>query len=196
MGGGEVRLRGGVREREGAWGFYEGSRGKGTCACARKHATTHTHTHTINRAHLKTSPCSWHAAHLDVHWFEKAQTPNEAFCHATPPEPSLVCPSAEQLWCVAGRLDVHVHVGLPSAPQRARLIESMLSNTACDETIDVAAIVAATDGFSLSQLSALHREAAMAALREDMYAASVNARHFDEALAQFQCKSRQCRRAA
>ena len=101
-----------------------------------------------------------------------------------------------------GRLDVHVAVELPDEAQRARLLAQMLAHTPiASEGPGVAEAAAGGEGegdaearratiqwlatkskgWSLAQLSALCREAAMAALRESIGARSVGARHFESA---------------
>jgi transitional endoplasmic reticulum ATPase len=82
------------------------------------------------------------------------------------------------------RLDVHIRIEAPDAAQRAALLRRMLASTPTsldDGAID--ALAQATAGFSLAQLSALCREAAMCALREDLDSAHVRAAHFDKARA-------------
>ena len=107
-----------------------------------------------------------------------------------------------------GRLDIHVHVPRPDAPQRAVLLRHMLERTpvywqeqeeAPEEPTD-ASDVSDADGpgadggrvalawlversafYTLAQLSALCREAAMAALREDLSAGRVLRSHFESA---------------
>ena len=103
-----------------------------------------------------------------------------------------------------GRLDVHVAIGPPDAAHRAQLLRRMLSQTpvawasdssssadgtgsAADTEGDVSlpALVQLSAGFSLAQLSALCREAAMEALREQGLKAPhvrVRAPHFHSAV--------------
>jgi transitional endoplasmic reticulum ATPase len=50
------------------------------------------------------------------------------------------------------------------------------------KSIDLKDMAKSTDGFSGADLDALCREAAMAALREDVKADEVKAKHFEEAL--------------
>ena len=102
-----------------------------------------------------------------------------------------------------GRLDVHVAIGPPDAAHRAQLLRRMLSQTpvawasdssssadgtgsaAGDEgDVSLPALVQLSAGFSLAQLSALCREAAMEALREHGLKAQhvrVRAPHFHSA---------------
>ena len=94
-----------------------------------------------------------------------------------------------------GRLDVHVHVPPPSDEQRGALIQRMLARTPVQwaaggegsegeggEGVSLRRLVSQTGGCSLAQLSAVCREAGMDALREDVGATRVVARHFDVAL--------------
>jgi SpoVK/Ycf46/Vps4 family AAA+-type ATPase len=103
-----------------------------------------------------------------------------------------------------GRLDVHLHVGLPDAVQRRALLQHQLlastpvawAKAAEHEAAKQAAatdaagagdvslewLVALTEGYSLAQLSALCRKAAMAALRESLDAPRVQMAHFEGAL--------------
>jgi transitional endoplasmic reticulum ATPase len=108
-----------------------------------------------------------------------------------------------------GRLDVHLYVGLPDAVQRRALLQhQLLASTpvawaeaaeheaAEHEAAEQAAatdaagagdvslewLVALTEGYSLAQLSALCRKAAMAALRESLDAPRVQMAHFEGAL--------------
>ena len=92
-----------------------------------------------------------------------------------------------------GRLDVHVHVAKPSAVQRRGLLAHMLKRTPVDwdeasggksgsgGNVSMDVLDQLTDGFNLAQLSAICREAAMTALREDIEATKVRAHHFDAA---------------
>ena len=105
-----------------------------------------------------------------------------------------------------GRLDVHIRVDSPDGPQRERLLEEMLARTPVQwtprsdaedgeaEVVEAAGgaaraerglawLAARSDGYSLAQLSALCREAAMSALREDLDAPAVRTRHFEQAAA-------------
>ena len=103
-----------------------------------------------------------------------------------------------------GRLDVHLYVGLPDAVQRRALLQHQLlastpvawAKAAEHEAAEQAAamdaagagdvslewLVALTEGYSLAQLSALCRKAAMAALRESLDAPRVQMAHFEGAL--------------
>ena len=100
-------------------------------------------------------------------------------------DPSLLRP---------GRLDVHIPVDAPDAAQREALLAHMLARTPLEwggvEGEDDAArrdglakLAEQSEGYSLAQLSALCREAAMDALREDLGAATVGARHLERAAA-------------
>ncbi|KAL1527942.1 hypothetical protein AB1Y20_009313 [Prymnesium parvum] len=88
-----------------------------------------------------------------------------------------------------GRLDVHIAIAAPDSVQRLKLLERMLSGSPVDDSqVDLQALAARTEGFSLAQLSALCREAGMCALREDLYGASIGSRHIDAAMATVQLR--------
>ena len=60
----------------------------------------------------------------------------------------------------------------------------MLARSPVDaEQVSLPQLAARTAGFSLAQLSALCREAAMCALREDLDCAAIGSRHVDAAMA-------------
>ena len=83
-----------------------------------------------------------------------------------------------------GRLDVHVGVAVPDEAQRLALLRQMLARSPVDaEQVSLPQLAARTAGFSLAQLSALCREAAMCALREDLDCAAIGSRHVDAAMA-------------
>ena len=74
-----------------------------------------------------------------------------------------------------GRLDVHIGIEPPTRAQRRALLGQMLADTPLSADVDVDALAASSEGFSLAQLSATCREAAMCALRSGD--ASVSAHH-------------------
>ena len=88
-----------------------------------------------------------------------------------------------------GRLDVHVQLRHPDEEQRARLLASMLASTPVQwgeaggeaEDASLAWLAQLSSGYSVAQLSALCREAAMGALRESLSAGTVRKRHFAHA---------------
>jgi SpoVK/Ycf46/Vps4 family AAA+-type ATPase len=96
-----------------------------------------------------------------------------------------------------GRLDVHVHVQRPGSAQRERLLARMLARMpvameqlvpsteagTAEQTVSLGWLAERTAGYTLAQLSAMCREAAMGALREGMGAERVEKRHFEMALA-------------
>ena len=82
-----------------------------------------------------------------------------------------------------GRLDVHVAIAPPDTPQRLALLEQMLRHSPVDGgEVSLPELAARTAGFSLAQLAALCREAAMCALREDLGCAAIGRRHFEAAV--------------
>ena len=69
-----------------------------------------------------------------------------------------------------------------SAPPPARVASSGdAASLAAEGDVSLEWLVELSDGFTLAQLSALGREAAMAALRESLEAPRVLARHFEAA---------------
>ena len=83
-----------------------------------------------------------------------------------------------------GRLDMHVAVCVPDEAQRLALLGQMLSRSPVDaQQVSLPQLAGRTAGFSLAQISALCREAAMCALREDLECATIGSRHIDAAVA-------------
>ena len=93
-----------------------------------------------------------------------------------------VCTSPSQLDPAIlrpGRLDVHVPVRPPASAERREILRAMLAATPVDwDQVSLEELAAATEGFSLAQLSSLCREAAMCALREELACSVVQSRHF------------------
>ena len=120
---------------------------------------------------------------------------------STPPTPSEPAPRVVLLGAAReighldpsilrpGRLDVHVRIDHPDGGQRKRLLEQMLRRTPVEwdegdaPPRGVERLAERTDGYSVAQLSALCREAAMGALRESLDATAVSVRHFERAAA-------------
>lgn len=91
-----------------------------------------------------------------------------------------------------GRLDVHLSVGAPDDSQRGHLLEHLLARTPVDwaasdggasDGVSLAWLAQRSAGFTLAQLSALTREAAMNALRESIDVERVRFAHFEKAAA-------------
>jgi SpoVK/Ycf46/Vps4 family AAA+-type ATPase len=85
-----------------------------------------------------------------------------------------------------GRLGLQLHVGLPDEDARASILSVHVSRvpTAADvDVVELARDGGPTDGMSGAELAAVVREAALAAMEEDVDAADVVcARHFAAAL--------------
>jgi ATP-dependent 26S proteasome regulatory subunit len=71
----------------------------------------------------------------------------------------------------AGRLEVHLHLGLPE--REARRAFFGITDVPFADDIDIDTLVGATDGMSFADLSGLLREAALQALRRDSTAIDV-----------------------
>ena len=82
----------------------------------------------------------------------------------------------------AGRIDVRVAVGAPSAAQRERLLRRRLARTPLAADVSIAKLAERTAGLTLAELGAICREAPMAALREDIASKEVPWRHFEAVL--------------
>lgn len=78
-----------------------------------------------------------------------------------------------------GRFDRKVHIALPYFKDRVDILNIYLKKIKVDDTLDVAKIACATDGFSGAQLAALVNEAAILAIRDR--AKQVTMQHMDEA---------------
>lgn len=85
-----------------------------------------------------------------------------------------------------GRLGVQLYVGLPDEDSRVQILNVHTRGTHIASNFDVCAFArdgGATDGMSGAELAAVVREAALAAMEEDVLNASeVRADHFDKAL--------------
>ena len=82
-----------------------------------------------------------------------------------------------------GRLDAAVYVPPPDEDARLEVLKVHASGMALAEDVDLRFLAGMTEHFSGAELEALCREAALAALREDIDAAAVSARHFAAARA-------------
>jgi transitional endoplasmic reticulum ATPase len=87
-------------------------------------------------------------------------------------DPSLLRP---------GRFDRIIYCPPPEASER-RAILGVHTQDVPLEGVDLDALAARLDGYTGADIGALVREAAMAALREDMESDKVLARHIDEAM--------------
>ncbi len=92
--------------------------------------------------------------------------------------PDLVDPAVLR----PGRLERLVYVGPPDLNTRFEILKVQTKNMPLAEDVDLWKVALATERFSGADLAALVREAAMAALRENISAEKVEMRHFDQAL--------------
>jgi transitional endoplasmic reticulum ATPase len=76
-----------------------------------------------------------------------------------------------------GRLERLVYVPPPDAPARAEILRAAARNVPLASDVDLGALATGLDGFSAADCAALVREAALAAMRESLDAASVTAEH-------------------
>ncbi|PUA33083.1 MAG: AAA family ATPase [Zestosphaera tikiterensis] len=82
-----------------------------------------------------------------------------------------------------GRIEKLVYVPPPDFRTRLEILKVHTRRTPLDVDVDLEELARATEGFSGADLAALVREAALNALREDINASKVKAKHFKEALA-------------
>lgn len=81
----------------------------------------------------------------------------------------------------AGRFEVVIEVSLPDEAERYEILKVCTRKKPL-KGVDLSEIARETEGFSGSDLFALCREAAMVALREDIYSKCIEMRHFLKAL--------------
>ncbi|HUR13767.1 MAG TPA: AAA family ATPase [Mycobacteriales bacterium] len=81
-----------------------------------------------------------------------------------------------------GRLEKLVYVAPPDAVARAAILRAAVKDVPLDESVDLDALGARTEGFSAADCAALVREAALTAMRESMEATTVTAAHVETAL--------------
>ena len=77
-----------------------------------------------------------------------------------------------------GRIDRLVEVGFPDVTARQEVLRAITRRMPLAPDVDVAAVAAATDGWSNADLEGLAREAAMTAMRERIDSPEVTAAHF------------------
>ncbi|MDK2372379.1 MAG: CDC48 family AAA ATPase [Candidatus Korarchaeota archaeon] len=92
--------------------------------------------------------------------------------------PDLVDPAVLR----PGRLERLVYVGPPDLNTRFEILKVLTKEMPLSDDVDLWKIALATERFSGADLAALVREAAMAALREDINVKEVEMRHFEQAL--------------
>ena len=81
-----------------------------------------------------------------------------------------------------GRFGVAICVLEPNRAERGRILRHYSAELPLASDVELDALADRTDGASGAVLEALCREAVMLALREDLHAAAVGARHFEAAL--------------
>jgi transitional endoplasmic reticulum ATPase len=81
-----------------------------------------------------------------------------------------------------GRFDKLLEVPAPDAASREAILRVHTSRMPLDKDVDLKAIAKQTDGYSGADLEALCREAGMVALRENLEASKITAKHFAKAL--------------
>jgi len=80
-----------------------------------------------------------------------------------------------------GRLERLVYVPPPDSDARADILRAAGSTVPLADDVDLAALASTLDGFSSADCAALVREAALAAMRESLDAATVTAKHVEVA---------------
>lgn len=81
-----------------------------------------------------------------------------------------------------GRFDRLLYVGPPNETARQQIFQIQLHNTPCAPDVDCAALAARTPSYTGADITGVCREAALAALEEDIAAQEVQLHHFDIAL--------------
>ncbi|HKD99276.1 MAG TPA: AAA family ATPase [Micromonosporaceae bacterium] len=76
-----------------------------------------------------------------------------------------------------GRLERLIFVPPPDAPARAGILRAAAKSVPLDPAVDLDALAAELDGYSAADCAALIRQAALAAMRESIEAATVTAAH-------------------
>lgn len=82
-----------------------------------------------------------------------------------------------------GRFDRLLHVPPPDAAAREAILKISLRATPLAGDVDLRSLAAAAEGYTGADLTAVCREAGLAALDESLDASEVAARHFESALA-------------
>ena len=81
-----------------------------------------------------------------------------------------------------GRIDRIIYVPLPDTEARKEIIKLHLAKTPLGNDVVLQDLAERTEMFSGAEISAFCREAALAALQEDIESCEVHRRHFDSAL--------------
>ena len=72
---------------------------------------------------------------------------------------------------------LQVAVPLPNAAQRASILFAVANEMQLDQKVDISSIAAATEGWSGAEVASILRDAASAAIRENVDTQLVEARH-------------------
>ena len=80
-----------------------------------------------------------------------------------------------------GRIDRIIYVPLPDTEARKEILKIHLAKTPLGNDVVLQDLAERTEMFSGAEISALCREAALAALQEDIESCEVRRRHFDSA---------------
>lgn len=81
-----------------------------------------------------------------------------------------------------GRIDRIIYIPLPDNETRKEIFNIHLRDTPLDSGVNIDDIIAQTEGYSGAEITAICREAALAALQDDINAVSVKHEHFLQAL--------------
>lgn len=81
-----------------------------------------------------------------------------------------------------GRIDRIIYIPLPDLKTRSEIFSIQLRNTPLAPNCNIDGVVAETEGYSGAEIAAICREAAMAALQEDINITHVSHEHFVKAL--------------
>jgi AAA family ATPase len=81
-----------------------------------------------------------------------------------------------------GRLDRIIYVPLPDWDTREDILKIHLTRTPCGDDVKIEDLGEKTEGYSGAEIAAVCKEAALAALEEDIQAKVVRWKHFEKAL--------------
>lgn len=81
-----------------------------------------------------------------------------------------------------GRIDRIIYIPLPDLKTRSEIFRIQLRNTPLALGVNIDDVVTQTEGYSGAEITAVCREAALAALQENINAVNVGHRHFIQAL--------------
>ncbi|XP_024534829.1 calmodulin-interacting protein 111 [Selaginella moellendorffii] len=81
-----------------------------------------------------------------------------------------------------GRFDRLIYVGPPDKAARQQIFEIHMKNTPCKADVSVDVLASYTESYTGADIAAVCREAALAALEDDLDSVAVGASHFDVAL--------------